>query len=357
MPSARSATLVALALAACGGPDPSASTSFGVSTLPPLSGTTSSTSSSTSSGSTTTTTSSEPGTDPGSSATAGAPVLDLGVPDLGNGAPPGCKGKIDFLFVIARHSGVAGVYSQFFAAVPQFLAAIQAKFVNFDYHIMVVDGDPEWGIAECNQLPCAPCPYAADYPSCDLIASRTICDFTMGAGTTFNAGFEAANVPCDIPEGRRYLTRDDPDIDPKFLCIAQVGGYGGDRLGEAFVRAIHPDLNAPGGCNAGFLREDAILMVTFLTGTKDKDSAGTPETWAQAALEAKNNDPNSLVMLGITNEPTYSWCADSWDNRVCQFIAQFPYWHHIHYKMPDYVPGFGVATDLIEEACSKFIAA
>ncbi|MBZ5712799.1 hypothetical protein [Nannocystis pusilla] len=357
MPSARSATLVALALAACGGPDPGASTSFGVGTLPELSGTASSTSSSTSTGSTSTTTSSGPGTETGSSDTAGGPLLDLGIPDLGNGAPPGCQGKIDFLFVIARHTDVVSVYSQFIAALPAFIAAIQSKFSNFDYHIMAVDGDPEWGIEACNQLPCAPCPYEPDYPSCSLIASRTACDSTMGAGTIFNAGSDAPNVPCEVPEGRRYLVRGDPNFDSTFLCMAQVGGYGGDRLGEAFVRAIHPDLNGPGGCNDGFLRDDALLMVTLLTPTKDKDSAGTPETWAEAALAAKNDDPNSIVLLGITNEPTYSWCADSWDNRVCQFIAQFPYWHHIHYKMPDYAPGFGVATDLIEEACSKFIAA
>jgi hypothetical protein len=38
-------------------------------------------------------------------------------------------------------------------------------------------------------------------------------------------------------------------------------------------------MNAPGGCNAGFLRDDALLMVTFIGGY-DYDSKGNPDLWA-----------------------------------------------------------------------------
>jgi hypothetical protein len=36
------------------------------------------------------------------------------------------------------------------AAFPGFIATIQAKFSDFDYHIMVVDGDTEWGLITCD---------------------------------------------------------------------------------------------------------------------------------------------------------------------------------------------------------------
>jgi hypothetical protein len=36
------------------------------------------------------------------------------------------------------------------AAFPGFIATIQAKFADFDYHIMVVDGDTEWGLITCD---------------------------------------------------------------------------------------------------------------------------------------------------------------------------------------------------------------
>ncbi|MCY1056629.1 hypothetical protein [Nannocystis sp. SCPEA4] len=353
MPSARQAVLVTCALAACGGPDPSASTSFGVGTLPPLSGTTSSTSSSSLSSTSST---SGLGTETSSSGTAGGPLLDLGIPDLGNGAPPGCRGKIDFLFVISGHGFMSEIQNQLVDAFPKFISTIKAKFADFDYHIMVVDGDPIWGHEWCNGPPCPdPACEIPDFPSCDMIASRTVCDFTMGAGTVFNAGSLAPNVPCNLPEGRRYLTRDDPDLDSTFACMAQVGESGRDYLNEALVRAISPDLTEPGGCNDGFLRDDALLMVTFITITGDGSLTGTIKGFKQAVLDAKGGDPDAVVMFAITSSPDKAGCEEALWDRVCLLIRLFPYWHAISWGEPDYAPGFEVATDLVVEACSQFI--
>ncbi|MBK8260461.1 MAG: hypothetical protein IPK80_03885 [Nannocystis sp.] len=68
------------------------------------------------------------------------------------------------------------------AAFPGFIATIQAKFADFDYHIMVVDGDTEWGLITCD-LACAMegfCGGVPDYP-CDLLHLVTDCDRTIGA--------------------------------------------------------------------------------------------------------------------------------------------------------------------------------
>jgi hypothetical protein len=60
-------------------------------------------SSTSSSSSGTTTTGEDSGSGGGSADTTTEPPRDLGaMPDFGDGTPIGCKGKIDFLFVISR---------------------------------------------------------------------------------------------------------------------------------------------------------------------------------------------------------------------------------------------------------------
>jgi len=73
------------------------------------------------------------------------------MPDFGDGAPIGCNGKIDLLFVISRDSNMEYRQEQLALAFPQFIAAIQSKFADFDYHIMVVTGDDGWGNDVCTE--------------------------------------------------------------------------------------------------------------------------------------------------------------------------------------------------------------
>ncbi len=49
-------------------------------------------------------------------------------------SPVGCKGKIDFLFVISRYADMQYRQEQLAVAVPQFIETIQSKFKDFDYH-------------------------------------------------------------------------------------------------------------------------------------------------------------------------------------------------------------------------------
>jgi hypothetical protein len=64
--------------------------------------------------------------------------------------PAGCEGKIDLLFVISRDASMKSSQEKLLAAFPGFIATIQAKFADFDFHIMVVDGDTEWGLITCD---------------------------------------------------------------------------------------------------------------------------------------------------------------------------------------------------------------
>ena len=311
------------------------------------------------------------GTSSGGSTTL---LLDVGTDkDVGDNKPPGCKGKIDFLFVIARDGKMQLVQDKLIAAFPKFIETIEAKFADFDFHIMVVDGDKHWGSQTCTPLcpslsckigePCCslvecplcdpptkkgdPCCHTPNYP-CDLLDEVTACDETIGAGNVFAAGKYASNKPCSIAGGRRYLTKDQPNLTETFACVAKLGVSGYDLLGEAFAWAMSPALNDPGECNAGFLRDDALLMVTFI-GSYDPYSKGDPDSWRIAALSAKK-DPNSVVMLNIF-DPTCPYP----DDRICELVQMFPYHHVADFLKDDYGAAFDEATDLVEVACSEFI--
>jgi len=333
-------------------------------------GSTGGSSSSSSSTSTSTGTGEDSGSGGGSAGSTFGPVGDLGdMPDFGDDSPVGCKGKIDFLFVISRGANMQYRQAQLAAAIPQFIDTIQSKFADFDYHIMVVDGDPGWGNMVCNDVcpnlackvgesccgwyhqdakstPCCPAP---DYP-CQDFDLVTACDWAWGAGTVFPAGVSGeANKPCPIDGGRRYLVKGQSNLEETFACIATVGASGYGLLGQALTAAMQSNINDPGGCNNGFLRKDALLMVTFIATNPDQDSVGTPDKWAQAVLDAKHGDNKSVVMFAIGG---LAECKPS--DRICQLITMFPYHHGIFVEEPNYGPGFAKAANLVETACAGF---
>ena len=280
-------------------------------------------------------------------------ILDVGADaDIGDGKPIGCKGKIDFLFVISRSSGMEYFQTQLRDAFPKFIDTIEAKFADFDYHIIVVDGDPDWGLVSCDEqcptqcVPGYPCGYTPTY-----------CDMKLGAGTVFPAGGDATNKPCKIDDGRRYMITGQTDLKKTFACAAQVGSSGRAWMAEAMTAALHSNINDPGGCNPNFLRHDALLMVTLISNTFDQEgkpngSTGTPDTWTAAVRKAKDDDLRSVVMLNI-GDTKVPGCHS--EDRMCQMVKLFPYGLTKEVWEDDYGPYFDEATDLVETACADFV--
>ena len=363
-----------LLLAGCQ-PSPGAHTSFGGASEI----TTTATSGAGSTSGTGTSTGSESGPGGGGADTMPGPIGDLGgMPDFGDTSPAGCRGKIDFLFMISRDANMSARQEQLALAFPQFIDTIQSKFADFDYHIMVVTGDDGWGSETCDHVcpdlacevgdPCCnwydpdyegePCCTAPDYP-CDTQGLVTTCDRLWGAGEVFPAGFsDEANKPCPVDGGRRYLVKGQADLKGTFECIAKVGNSGNGMLGQALVAAVQHNLNGPGGCNGGFLRDDALLMVTFMAANPDQpgsDSEGTPAEWAQAVIDAKHGDDKSVVMFNIGGcdcPPFEGECHP--EDGLCVLTTMFPYHHQENALVPDYGPGFSQAASLVETACAGF---
>ena len=243
------------------------------------------------------TSTSEPGT---SEVSSTGSVPDLGtMPDLGPLLPEGCYAKkIDFLFVIGNSNSMEFAQEALLAAFPAFMDAIEAR--NIDKHILVTTTYPTWKMTECTEC-VDDCDKDGLPPKCG--APITKCDTTPGAGYTYPRGEGASNRRCELAGGNRYITDEEPDLDAAFECLATVGISGaiGNEI-EYVLPAIGPELNAPGGCNDGFLRDDALLVITTIQGNGYWASMADAEHQIEALLLAKHGDPDAIYLLAITHD-------------------------------------------------------
>lgn len=247
-------------------------------------------------------TSTTAGTSSTSTDTSDGTVWDMGMPDFGPTQPAGCAGKIDFLFVVSSGGSMKGSQEQLVAALPPFMDAIQEQLPDFDYHILSANTDKSWALEDCSVCT-EGCDPQGSPPYCS--AAVTACDKKIGAGVVFPTGLYAANRRCDIDSGLRYLTTGQKNLDEVFACTAQVGIYGGPRTAEAMVAALQPEINDPTddyACNGGFLREDALLVVTIIQDDYDQVSSGTVDEWIEALRAAKNYDDNAFALLLLTTD-------------------------------------------------------
>ncbi len=303
----------------------------------------------------------------GSGAGTTEPLRDLGgEPDFGPDKPLGCEGKIDFLFLISRFGNMQTEQKQLLASFPDFIDTIETMFPEFDTHIMVANPDGTWPGWGCEKYLCEnDAPYCGengkDYvcgPASYELA--TDCDEVLGAGLLYNAGPYATNTPCSLAGGHRYITRDEPDLLAAFECIATVGTYGPEPpTGDALIAALSPYLSV-GECNKGFLRDDALLFITFISDSEDDKSKTTPADWYKAIVKAKHGDPGAVVTLLVT--PQYApeakpgcTSADDHKNKLRDLITMLPYHVEGDTCAPSYAPFFTDAAKLVGEACAAFV--
>jgi hypothetical protein len=344
-----------LALLACNGPE-ATSTGFTTpapTTIPPETTAAESSSTGGSSSSSTSTDGDSAGISSGAS-TDDVMRLDMGPQPDFDPNPPGCQGKIDFLFLLSRSGTMWDAQQQLVAAFPKFIDTIQSQFDDFDVHIMVVDSEELWRVKVCDEQCPGPCDVAPAYP-CD--AEPTECDNTVGAGAVFNAGPYTDNVPCGL-DTRRYITADTPDIPGTFACLARVGTYGSNKMGDGLVAAMSTELNGPGGCNEGFIRDDALLVLMMI-GPEDPlpgpgVSEGTWQEWRQAVIDAKHDDLSAIVAAGIIGG---EGCGTSDKHRLCKTILSFPFNHLETFESvgDNYEIAFDEAAELALDACSLFV--
>lgn len=281
--------------------------------------------------------------DPGSTAPVSASPSSSEQLPLPAAFDKGCR-KLDLLFVIDNSDSMEDEQANLARSFTGFVGVMRQVLEATDYHIMVVttggDADDE------------------DEPALGVEA----CEDIRGAGRRRSE----QGVDCGIAGGLPYMTAEQPDLEETFSCLALVGTDGAifERPMEAVLAATGPALNAPGRCNAGFLRDDAILVVTFITDEEDRRSDGDPADWRQALLDAKSGNADALVLLGLVGDnnvdggllggPCRGSNADG-SPRLQEFVNSLD---GVLGSVcaPDYTPFFQTAVGSIDSACSDFEA-
>jgi len=237
-----------------------------------------------------------------SSSSSSGMTWDMGIPDFGPPQPAGCAGKIDFLFVVSSQGTMQPMQGKLLSSFPGFMEAIQGQLPEFDFHILSANTDKSFAIVDCS-ICTDGCDPQGVPPYCS--ADITPCDKKIGAGVTFPTGLYASNHRCDLDSGRRYITAGQQNLAQTFTCTAQLGAHGSGITGEAMVTALQPAINDPDNeysCNGGFLRDDALLVVTIIQDTYDVDSLGTVDEWIEALRAAKDYDDDAFMVLVLTTD-------------------------------------------------------
>jgi hypothetical protein len=252
--------------------------------------------------------------------------------------------KVDLLFVIDNSGSMQGEQASLIASFDGFVAGIQATLDSADdYHIGVVTTDT----------------YANNAPGCT----------GLGALVTQTGGDASSGTDClPFTSGARYIDQTEPDLAGKFSCIAQVGitGSGDEIQAKAGYTAISPALNAPGACNEGFIRDDALLVVVIITDEDDAEdciplfgclgggSGGAPPDWAALYTQYKGGIEQNIVMLALIGGPNNSCGADNAQNLLA-LTNWFTNGSVGDICAPSYAGFFTDAIAVIDDACDNFV--
>jgi hypothetical protein len=307
-----------------------------------------------------------------SSSSASANGPGGGLNPSGGGGDDVCK-KIDFLFVVDNSASMGAHQTSLVNSFGPFVDAIFSNVSAQDYQIMVIDSDADEDLHACE-----PCPWDSSWCGkyCDIQSSLGPCERTLGAGEIQPYTNQASNMDCGVPGGKRYITSalTHAEIKDKFACMAKVGifGSGAERPMSAMVEALTSQL-APGACNEGFLRDDAVLVVTVITDdypvastADDSSTVGTVSAWYDAIVAAKKGQPKNVVMLGILNLAS-STCVQ--EGSAGQGPVVHPTQKFVDLvdlfgsrgitgdicSQPDYGAFFTQAVALVDTACDEFI--
>jgi hypothetical protein len=291
----------------------------------------------------------------------------------------GCE-KVDFLFVIDNSGSMVEEQMALVTSFPGFISTISNTLMAQDYHLMVTDTDaasvgsssisiingqvvcepdPTCCVGVCNGMGgivIQPPPTECNGQPCANFPLPEGCDVEIGAGKDD----DQLGNPCGIAGDLRYMLDSQPNLEQTFSCLALVGtgGDGLERPMDALIEAIGPK-NAVGECNEGFLRDDAVLVVTVITDEDDVDqSMGNPAVWEQTLIDAKNGNEEAIVLLGLVGDGSVmgGQCPSDVDAPVLRSFAEsFTYGQVGSVCAPDYAPFFEQAVSVIDTACDEFV--
>jgi hypothetical protein len=273
---------------------------------------------------------------------------------------------VDFLFVIDNSVSMQDEQENLVNAVPGFVESMQTALPTVQsFRVGVVDSDSYPGIGTVEN-PLDGCPEGTDC---------TVCDYQLGALLSKPLSAEDPMATCDYSSGQPFMDGESDTFATEFQCAAIVGTEGNpveQQIG-AMVQAVSPDLNGDGACNAGFVRDSALLVVMLISDEEDDYNAapapqggsmGEPADWYQALVDAKDGKESNVVALGlIGGSPRFPDCPELGPNlegaeqtsRLQQFYDMFETSFTGSVCADTYATFFQDALDAVSQGCMNFI--
>jgi hypothetical protein len=216
----------------------------------------------------------------------------------------------------------------------------------------------------------------------DLITDT--CDLHVGVVTTespypYNpegcqdyGALVRGNVDQDVCNGGAPYATETEDLADALTCSALVGSSGSsdERPIAALLGTLDPAMND--GCNEGFMRSDALLVVVMITDEDDDADAedeppeqqtpGTPQDWYDQVVAFKGA-PERVVLVGLlgdlgdmTCDPFVPGGGDGVGaeapTRILEFMDLFPRHPRLSVCADDYAPFIkGTVYDEFVGAC------
>ncbi len=182
----------------------------------------------------------------------------------------------------------------------------------------------------------------------------------LGTHRDFPEVPESPETDCGLPPGQRWLVGPSPTLAADFECIAATRSGTDEVTAYNTAEALfNPD-------NAGFLRDDSLVLVVMLTDedTHDQNLARMVDI-RQRLLDAVGGDLDRLVVLAIaagggTFEAPETVCSGPYGKaaparRLASIVASLRERGHFqHICEGDFASTFNAILDDVVSACEAF---
>ncbi|MBK6695386.1 MAG: VWA domain-containing protein [Myxococcales bacterium] len=274
--------------------------------------------------------------DGGAAATSDFVPSEAGPASADGGVCP----NVDVLFVVDNSGSMADKQARLAQSFPGFAAALQKRLpAAKSVHVGVVSTSA----------------YYAGAPQECLIRK------TEGP---------ASSASQCLPAGA-FLTTGESDFASRFACVAKVGAGGDDDETpmKSLLGALSDKTNAPSGCNAGFSRRDALLIVVLITDEDDVresdcdpttfsgtcGSGGDPDAWAQTVIAHKGGHKENVLVLSLVSKKSGD-CSNVIGANVSAFTHRFGQNGFVgDVCSATYDKFFEDALPLFDQACTTFV--
>lgn len=265
--------------------------------VPLSSGSTTVATSGTSTSATSTTSSSGPSAD--SSSTTSPPAPSSSGSSSSGGSPDCVCEQIDILMMVDERDAVNPYIENLASALLKSSDIIADALANYcDYHI----GVTTTSVVPQNEDPC------------------------QAIGSLIQPAASCAA----LTEDRPYIIKGDDAFQGLGCLLSSPIPFDPQtefsRPMDAMIAALSPEANAPGGCNEGFFRPGAPLVVLVATDIDDILSEQGPTYWGFSLTMLQEGLSNNVVVAEfVPTGRADRTCALAPADRLMQFASSFPY--------------------------------